>query len=122
MREIKFRAWDTRNNEMVYSDKDDCFYINTKGAMFMYGIPNTEGELYHLDYSLMQYTGLKDKNGKEIFEGDICKKKENEPTVIEFFKCEGSSGEIIMGFDMPSAFTGDMEVIGNIYENKDLLP
>ena len=59
----KFRAWDSRNNEMVFSDETPCFYINTQGVLFMYGIPKKEGGGYHKSYDVDNFTGLQDKNG-----------------------------------------------------------
>ena len=66
MREIKFRAWDTDKNKMVKVDTIDFYNGNVNDVDFY----NQE---IHFGYStvLMQYTGLKDKNGTEIYEGDV---------------------------------------------------
>jgi uncharacterized phage protein (TIGR01671 family) len=122
MREIKFRAWDTNfnrmwkwvktrlsltvNNKLLYSDIGD--FINVKNLI------------------LMQYVGLKDRNGKEIYEGDI----------VEYLDvaCDGGGDdekhkiviknlETAFWFDMSFKYVGkkECEVIGNIYENPNLL-
>jgi len=107
MREIKFRAWDDELKVMVtpHRSLDMCEYPN-----------------------LMQYTGLRDKNDVEIYEGDILK------FVNKSFLC-GEIGVVkfnhgsfrIENEDFNSLFPKDrsikkyIEVIGNIYENKELL-
>jgi len=125
MREIKFRAWD--ENGMVYDvglDPNTIPYTIPKGVR---GFANF---VYHPEAVLMQHTGLKDKNGKEIYEGDIVNFLENygfagwhesdNPGVVEFNKGQ----YLVKGSQMSLA--GDishhgLEVIGNIYENPELL-
>lgn len=115
MREIKFRVWDKLNKEMnniesinfqerrVY--KNDVSYLNFN---------NTE---------LMQCTGLKDKNGKEIYEGDIFYTGSKKILyIVEWIDC-GLKGRQIknkswVGLDY---WKDDIEVIGNIYENPELM-
>lgn len=103
MREIKFRAWDKINNEMTLNDS---FYEVQKWN-------RTQIELN--DFELMQYTGLKDKNGVEIFEGDIVKNHNDEVTLLE--SLDWIFYDYYEGLFMPENF----EVIGNIYENPELL-
>ena len=123
-RQIKFRVWDNQNNnwlinqriedhpvELLYSDHE--FYIDHSGD--------------NLDnYTIQQYTGLKDKNGKEIYEGDIVKATSdqytNENFVGKVIFDEGSFLTWINKNDIRGVWSGDdIEVIGNIFENKDLL-
>jgi len=117
-REIKFRAWDKENEEMY-----DVAMIDVETGEVAYTDHPTG---YNADalleqVELMQYTGLKDKNGKEIYEGDILKDCDTREikTVIWHKNC------FILrdtkGFYQWTYFEDEHEVIGNIYENSDLL-
>lgn len=116
-REIKFRAWDetTSNPKMVLWDdlkSSPCEYVF----------------ILSKDVTLMQYTGCKDKNGKEIYEGDICydgiqkfevkyEIRENTHSGHGDFTYTVSCGFHLGGWGNESR---KIEVIGNIYENSEL--
>lgn len=124
MRKIKFRAWDTENKRMMYSDAvklDDFFDYVTEG----------DGSIREW-VKLMQFIGLKDKNGIEIYEGDIIKifnwgfKDKGEIGVVQVFWHDEDIGWRIQPmliedvYDLRRAL-GICEVIGNIYENPELI-
>ena len=120
MREIKFRAWDKNENEMFYSN----MYQN-KTSM-IYGLGNFLKECSDIEEPIMQYTGLKDKKLKEIYEGDILSHHLQGNRFVEYgrpFKNYG--GYMLVSKNGMRGTLNDSdklyEVIGNIYENTELL-
>ena len=116
MKEIKFRVWDNDLEIMSYSAAEIFITFSDDGICIGYKIDDEID-----DYELMQYIGLKDKNGKEIYEGDIVKFFEYK--VIDNIVLPEEIviiNDIRKGCDTlrPSQY---MEVIGNIYENPELL-
>ena len=127
MRAIKFRAWNGKvicpvtsigweDEELVWYDKVLGYWANE----------SHESNRRHLDGVLMQYTGLKDKNGREIYEDDILK-----------WEVVGPLGpwQEIFTVEIPGIYYAeadenwpggleekDCEIIGNIYENPELVP
>ncbi len=117
MREIKFRAWHKDGKKM--SEPWDLFEGFDGECMYSAYYDGEQVLSYPSEVELMQYTGLKDKNGKEIYEGDIVS---NELNKGKFWKIEWNNG----GFDFfcdgrNSTDPKIWETIGNIYENKDLI-
>jgi len=117
----KFRAWDKLNNEMYVVEQ-----INFNHGEFEsigYGITFLRGADKVI---LMQSTGLKDKNGQEIFEGDIVKMAKDvysEPTYYEVVRHYGGAYRLESkqhGCELWLRHT-NCEVVGNIYENRELL-
>lgn len=137
-REIKFRAWEKSTKQM-----HDVVQIDFKSwvAIPVPAYINDEGDYdWHLEqrrideFVLMQYTGLKDKNGKEIYEGDIllhsgwsnkglntgafARKYEVKYDEVKFMFSVGSAMSL---YGLSSIDYGTLEIIGNIYENPELL-
>lgn len=148
-RDIKFRAWDKDSKQMdlvVRLEVDDFGHIDTAEGY---------GDVYH-NFELMEYTGMKDKNGREIYEGDIVKYhltrvygEHYDPITLGYVGSDWSVDADIFGkvsiwpsngVMMTQIITSDAdmfcraypvprrwhvnqecEIIGNIYENPELL-
>lgn len=125
-REIKFRAWIKKKKQMIYLANDylSDYYMeitNCGWGVFTKGAHTSTACKYNDDI-LMQYTGLKDKQGKEIFEGDIveCRAGEKYHGTWE----HNITVKIEMGFTQSiweMLNCEEIEVIGNIYDNPELL-
>ena len=124
-REIKFRAWDKKQNQMVLIDPPR--YHEKIGALVMYSSVLISDEM-----ELMQYTGLKDNNGKDIYEGDIVNlttnhiadlnpdwPKKTSKVEVKWENAMFKFGDMTMNY-MPLR-NAELKVIGNIYENPELL-
>lgn len=108
MREIKFRAWDKNAKKMYYGKEE--FFDDMIGFRFEHWDINTNRK----DIILMQYTGIKDKKGKEIYEGDIVKSDYRRGcNVVEWRKKEA---QFSIG-----GYGNSWTIIGNIYENLELI-
>ena len=121
MRDIKFRVWDNERNAMFNSKSVDIDFFEGKIEITSDTIRYDEVYADEIkDFELMQYVGCKDKNNKEIYEGDIVKTKEHIGQIIYskgmFFI--DVKGDFYLPVYNVSEF---MEVIGNIYENPELL-
>ena len=122
MREIRFRAWDKRENTM----RDVAVLHFTKGGKvnsIEYWKTPSELKSYHVrNLVLMQSTGLKDKHGFEIYEGDIVRYFRNELAVIVYRNGGVDIRSLSWGDCEPlQRRLGEIEVIGNIYQNNDSL-
>lgn len=132
--EIKFRVYNKDWKMMVQPEDVRCIYFDgiTNSACGVKFIIETIDGVRHEqlwedfgdDVVFMQYTGLKDNNGKEIYEGDIVQLSINEEKPHHFGKVEYLPPKffVIDGEKSGLILTNRYEVIGNIYENPELLP
>lgn len=138
MIEIKFRAWDKTHKEMSYIT--DLYWFEQEG------VHDGGGNGHYTNYELMPFSGIHDKNGKEIYKGDIVltqerydrpysktRKSKRHIGVVEYevYGCRGfheyRAEWVVKVKDYGKFVHGswgdfyDCEVIGNIYENPELL-
>ena len=155
MREIKFRAWSKRNKVMKYTEEENGIFPNSVIGLSKDAILS---DLFQPEWKIMQFTGLKDKNEKEIYEGDILKitrvnwycpgHPNNDTDLIDQVEVYWDEEENVMStrtFDFerlkmnpnqrPYSYSSALkngwnderadkniwEIIGNIYENPELL-
>lgn len=100
MKTIKFRAWEIKEPKLNFAGR--MHYLGITEDFFTYVARNPQ------DYILMQFTGLTDKNGKEIYEGDLVTDINNKIRKVRW---------VDNGWNL----LGKYKVIGNIYENPELL-
>lgn len=128
MREIKFRAWQPCSEQNEAGDVIDCGFMETWEEMIEEGL-----ELYFDGKTiLMQFTGLLDRNGKEIYEGDVvkynnaAKGRSNWSKPVEIvWRQDRAKFDFHTNHEDGWSFGGliyeEYEIIGNIYENSELL-
>ena len=126
MREIKFRVWNTLLKKYI---PDDLVHISSDGS-FLFGFFSYikvdfykyRDDIFRGENIAEQFTGLRDINGREIYEGDILIDDTGEP--IEYWVVKFSDGGFIgecAGVAEPLFELANLEVVGNIHEDSELL-
>jgi len=137
-REIEFRAWDTITNEMVFSTlvRNNYLAINLNGNVLGYEDTDKDQEVlfYPERFIITQYTGLKDKHGNKIFEGDILKaftrsftgkiSKISEHNALCFWNVSSFNFRLLPVSDnfgrCVNNYSHGFEIIGNVFDNPEL--
>ncbi len=131
MREIKFRGWHTSHKKMFSAEEmlEDQLTITTLGEFINVSSSNVRfSTIYPKNKFIpMQYTSLNDENGKEIYEGDIIHGENTYKYIVFYNESEcgfylrkiGNFQEETLNYDCIADY--GFEIIGNIYENPELL-
>jgi uncharacterized phage protein (TIGR01671 family) len=125
--EIKFRAWNIKEKRMLLYETCDWLEISMDGKIYDMRYHGSDEEVTD-EYIIMQFTGLRDKNGTEIYEGDILKSVtlDNKEHFQDVFFKDGAfrlrtGFDTTLGCHLYKKRIIAHEVIGNIYENPELL-
>ena len=132
-REIKFRAWDSTARRFGIFKLGDLSGYEGEGGSHVLITPRltlSSNGIFNKDLTIQQFTGLKDKNGKEIYEGDILNISRDIVDKARVVETESHVCEVYYGTDgfwLKGRFVHrriadwDVEVTGNIFENPELL-
>ncbi|MCX0386700.1 YopX family protein [Clostridium perfringens] len=136
IRELKFRVWDKTSDSMLYQDDFERVELDTKNKMVtLIAEEESDKSHYVLDYEdgieaeILQYTGLKDKDGQDIYEGDILINTNKSKLNLGMDNQKYLVVYKTLGFYLKPLFKGialkfdysDLKKLGNIYENPELL-
>ena len=126
MRDIKFRVWDPKGKRMRYLENADFIIEYSGPSVFK---DHVTGERVPVDWKLMQYTGLTDKNGKNIYEGDIIEYEDRRGTLrkeeVIFNRGTFSAGHEwddgeFDHYSIENLWYIDIEIIGNVWEGQEV--
>ena len=118
MREILFRGKRTDNREWIYGYyffEDVSVFLNFTGCHYIHPCGKNQA-ISVVQQTIGQFTGLTDKNGNKIFEGDILMVDDN------CYEVKYMLGQFFIGMNMPVSYKRfDCEVVGNIFDNPELI-
>ena len=127
MREIKFRVWDKKIKEYIVPEQFEILLLanDKKTPICNLNLSNNIYDFYKAEnIEVDMFTGLKDKKGKEIYEGDLVEISDSDDDIICQVKYEYGSFILVKG--EYTEYLGEveerfLEVVGNIHENKEFL-